>query len=88
MNHIFDGLAGPINPRDFYSLFSAIAEAPIGNEALFEFFRSNFDKILRDLPDGESVAIDIFFCLTDAATDENVIAKVSFQHHPYTKKII
>lgn len=84
MNHIFDGPAGPIRAADYKSLFNAMSKEPLGNEALFDFLRSNFDKILSDLLNGEKIVVDIFTFLTDAATDETIITKVSFLHRTYT----
>lgn len=78
MNHIFDGPGGPINPNQFRTIFFAICLNPLGNEPTFEFFSSNFDKILCELPNGEETILYIFEIIANTATDKNLISKVSF----------
>lgn len=80
MNHVFDGPEGPINPRDYSSVFNAVSRSSLGNKALFDFLSSNFDKILNDLPNGESVVTTIFYLITKAVSDNDEIAKVNFEY--------
>lgn len=70
---ILKGVNGPIRPQDYRVVFNTLSSTPMGLQALLIFYRDNWERVYKDLPDGESVATTIYSILASKVSLDNEI---------------
>ncbi|XP_050434289.1 aminopeptidase N-like [Adelges cooleyi] len=74
VEQILKGPNGPIRPQDYRAVFNSLSSTPLGIQTLLYFLRDNWDRICKELPDGESVAETIYSILASKVSlDDEII---------------
>jgi len=71
---MFDGYDSPIRPQDFRVIYQTLATTPSGISALIEFLTNKFDRIVKEVYNGEQVVKSIYSLLASrVALDEEIL---------------
>ncbi|XP_050432744.1 uncharacterized protein LOC126840826 [Adelges cooleyi] len=70
---ILKGPNGLIRPQDYRAVFISLSSTSLGIQTLLFFLRDNWDRICKELPDGESVAETIYSVLASKVSLDSEI---------------
>ncbi|XP_050519995.1 uncharacterized protein LOC126893642 [Daktulosphaira vitifoliae] len=68
---------GKIRQQDFKTVFKAVASTTLGIDVLLNFLDENSEKICNELPNGESVATDLYSILVSKVSLDTEINKIN-----------
>lgn len=80
LEFLFDSnTGGPVRLQDFKDICDSMSLTPQGIEALTNFLMNNIERILRQIPTGESIVTYMYRILASKVALDVEIAKVRFK---------
>lgn len=67
---------GKIRQQDYKAVFKAVASTSLGIDVLLNFLKENSEKICNEIPNGESVATELYSILISKVSLDTEIIKV------------